>query len=143
MQERLKKITKRVSIWISVLVVCFSLSFCSPRVLTQYVDVPRIEKEYINHTDSVYVHDSIYVEKTTKKDTVYQTKYKTKTIFKYQRDTVSRTDTVCVIKEVKVPKPYVPKYYHKVNTGFWVLLAIVVALVGFKIYKIIKRIKKV
>ena len=63
MQERLKKITKRVSIWISVLVVSFSLSFCSPRVLTQYVDVPRIEKEYINHTDSVYVHDSIYVEK--------------------------------------------------------------------------------
>lgn len=143
MQERLKKITKRVSIWISVLVVCFSLSFCSPRVLTQYVDVPRIEKEYINHTDSVYVHDSIYVEKTTKKDTVYQTKYKTKTIFKYQRDTVSRTDTLTVIKEVPVPKPYVPKYYHKVNAGFWVLLAIVVVLAGFKIYKIIKRIKKV
>lgn len=102
------------------------------------VDVPRIEKEYIAKVDTTIIRDSVYIKQFSKADTVYLEKYKYKYVTKIQRDTLHRTDTVAVIKEVEVDKPFVPNYYHRVNTGFWVLLTLLLGLTAWKIYKFIR-----
>ena len=45
----------------------------------------------------------------------------------------TQTDTI----EVQV----VPNYYRRVNTGFWILLVILLALTAFKAYKLYLRIQ--
>lgn len=73
---------------------------------TKYVPVPEVHHDTVRVTqqqrDSIYLHDSIYVQTLTRGDTVYQTtdRWHTQYRDRWSHDTVyqSRTDTI--------PKPY-------------------------------------
>ncbi len=87
-------------IYILLLLVLFV--GCS-RTITKIVEVPKVKTEYKNKylKDSIYLHDSIFFEK--KGDTVFINKFRYKYIDKLVRDTINRTDTVTIVKEVEVP----------------------------------------
>ena len=73
---------------------------------TKYVPVPEVHHDTVRITqqqrDSIYLHDSIYVQTLTRGDTVYLTtdRWHTQYRDRWSHDTVyqSRTDTI--------PKPY-------------------------------------
>lgn len=100
----------------------------------QYVPVPEIQKEYITKTDTTIIQDSIYIKEWAKADTVYLDRFKYKYIYNIKTDTIFRTDTTTVIKEVEVPVKFVPAYYKKINAGFWILVIIIGLFIGAKIY---------
>ena len=85
-------------------VSCFTLTGCTT---TKYVPVESVTHDsiYISRLqrDSIHVHDSIYMEVKTKADTVYQTKYVQKVVY---RDAL-RTDTMLVerIDTIRIPYP--------------------------------------
>ena len=89
---------------IVVAVSCFTLTGCSS---VKYVPVESVTHDsiYISRVerDSIHVHDSIYMEVKTKADTVYQTKYVQKVVY---RDAL-RTDTMVVerVDSIRVPYP--------------------------------------
>ena len=100
----------------------------------QYVPVPEIQKEYITKTDTTIIQDSIYIKEWAKADTVYLDRFKYKYIYNIKTDTIFRTDTTTVIKEVEVPVKHVPAYYKKINACFWILVIIIGLYIGAKIY---------
>lgn len=85
-------------------VSCFTLTGCTS---VKYVPVESVTHDsiYISRLerDSIHVHDSIYMEVKTKADTVYQTKYVQKVVY---RDAL-RTDTMVVerIDTIRIPIP--------------------------------------
>lgn len=95
----------------------------------EYVPYEVVKTEYKAKIDTTIIRDSVWVEKWTKKDTVYLTKEKYKYLTKIQRDTVFKVDTIPVIKEVKVDVPYVPNYYRKINFWFWSIVGTIVAYI--------------
>lgn len=131
---------KRIKRLIISSIIALSL-FCSCSTMghIQYVEVPKVKTEYVSKTDTTIIHDSIFVDRFRQNDTVFIYKYKYKYKTNIQRDTINKTDTVSVIKEVVVPEKYVPDYFHRVNVGFWVLLVITIGSVVFKVYRFIRR----
>lgn len=89
--------------------------------------------------DSVFImqHDSIFRDRWRNGDTVFvitekwRTQYKDKTIEAHDTITANIVQTV----EVQV----VPKYYKRINRGFWILLAILVLIIAAKVIKIYIR----
>lgn len=82
---------------------CFTLTGCTS---VQYVPVESVTHDsiYISRVerDSIHVHDSIYMEVVSKADTIYQTKYVQKVIY---RDAL-RTDTMVVERVDTIRLPY-------------------------------------
>ena len=115
-----------------IILICL-MGFLSCKTI-QYVPVPEIQKEYITKTDTTIIQDSIYIKEWTKADTVYLDRFKYKYIYNIKTDTIFKTDTTTVIKEVEVPVKFVPAYYKKINAGFWVLIVILLLYIGAKIY---------
>lgn len=82
----------------------FMLAGCTS---VKYVPIESVTHDsiYISRLerDSIHVHDSIYMEVRTKSDTVYQTKYVQKVVY---RDAM-RTDTMVVerIDTLRIPYP--------------------------------------
>jgi hypothetical protein len=75
---------------IILLCVCMLVSCRSPK----YVPIERVQKEYIDRflRDSIYIHDSIHVEKRGDTLTIYKDKYLYRNIF--LRDTLRLTDSI-------------------------------------------------
>jgi len=115
-----------------IILICL-MGFLSCKTI-QYVPVPEIQKEYITKTDTTIIQDSIYIKEWAKADTVYLDRFKYKYIYNIKTDTIFRTDTTTVIKEVEVPVKYVPSYYKKINACFWILVIIIGLFIGAKIY---------
>lgn len=115
-----------------IILICL-IGFLSCKTI-QYVPVPEIQKEYITKTDTTIIQDSIYIKEWAKADTVYLDRFKYKYIYNIKTDTIFRTDTTTVIKEVEVPVKFVPAYYKKINAAFWVLIVILLLYIGAKIY---------
>ena len=115
-----------------IILICL-MGFLSCKTI-QYVPVPEIQKEYITKTDTTIIQDSIYIKEWAKADTVYLDRFKYKYIYNIKTDTIFRTDTTTVIKEVEVPVKFVPAYYKKINASFWVLIVILLLFIGAKIY---------
>lgn len=115
-----------------IILICL-MGFLSCKTI-QYVPVPEIQKEYITKTDTTIIQDSIYIKEWAKADTVYLDRFKYKYIYNIKTDTIFRTDTTTVIKEVEVPVKFVPSYYKKINACFWVLIVILLLYIGAKIY---------
>lgn len=115
-----------------IILICL-MGFLSCKTI-QYVPVPEIQKEYITKTDTTIIQDSIYIKEWAKADTVYLDRFKYKYIYNIKTDTIFRTDTTTVIKEVEVPVKYVPSYYKKINACFWILVIIFLLYIGAKIY---------
>lgn len=86
------------------LVACAVLTLLFGCTTTRYVPVPSISVDsvYVDrfHRDSVYLHDSVFVNRWTQGDTVFVdkvvTKYKYKDRWRYDTVAVVRTDSVRV-----------------------------------------------
>ena len=105
--------------------------------VVQTRDSVRVEYRH----DSVFVwqHDSIFRDRWRNGDTVFVTVEKWQT--RWREKTVEIHDTLRT-SEVQVQEvKYVPNYYKRVSTGFWVLLGILVLIVGFWCVKIYLKIK--
>lgn len=85
------------------MVLCFTLTGCTS---VRYVPVESVTHDsiYISRVerDSIHVHDSIYLEVVSNADTVYQTKYVQKVVY---RDAL-RTDTMIVERVDTIRLPY-------------------------------------
>lgn len=115
-----------------IILICL-IGFLSCKTI-QYVPVPEIQKEYITKTDTTIIQDSIYIKEWAKADTVYLDRFKYKYIYNIKTDTIFKTDTTTVIKEVEVPVKFVPAYYKKINACFWILVIIIGLFIVAKIY---------
>ena len=112
---------------------CVIFSGCkSVQPLTQSRDSIRVE---VRH-DSVYIyqHDSIYRDRWRAGDTVFVTVEKFKTL--YRDKLIEVHDTITDTSTEQVAVRYVPDYYKRVSAGFWILLAILLAILAFKAYKL-------
>ena len=85
-----------------ILILMSMLTSCSHKVryITETVEVPKIQKEYVNRVDSVFIKDvdSIYTDRYIKSDTVYIEKNRIKYRDRYalHTDTLLKTDSIFV-----------------------------------------------
>ena len=143
-----------------ILILLSMLTSCSHKVryITETVEIPKIQKEYVNRVDSVYIKDvdSIYTDRYIKSDTVYieknRIKYRNRNIL--QRDTILRTDSVFVpvrydnpeliseINKLKTDSAVKEKLYkHSIKVHNYVILIGALCLILFNFDKIKKLIK--
>lgn len=120
-------------IGIALIAAIFFFSGCKTvHPLTQTRDSVRVE---VRH-DSVYIfrHDSIFRDRWQAGDTVFVTVEKYKTL--YRDKLIEVHDTITDTRTEQVAVRYVPDYYKRVSAGFWILLAILLAIIAFKAYKL-------
>ena len=125
-------------ILISILTGCKSVQFVPVEtVKTDSVYIDRFQR------DSIYQRDSVFVNRWTAGDTIYQDKVVWKYVY---RDKV-KYDTVSILRSdtVRVPYPVERRLstWEKVrlNVGGWVIALVVITIlvvVGWAIYKIRK-----
>ena len=112
------------------LLACLLLAGCRT---VKYVPVPSVSVDsvYVDrfHRDSVYLHDSVFVNQYSKGDTVYVDKVSVKYLYRDRW----RYDTVAVTKRdsVQVPVPVERElgWWQQARLKlFWPLVAVVVVL---------------
>ena len=126
---------------------CILISLLSGCKSVQYVPVEtvRTDSVYIDRfqRDSIYQRDSIFVNRWTAGDTVYQDKVVWKYVY---RDKV-KYDTVAILRSdtVRVPYPVERRLTTweqvRLNVGGWAIALVVITIlvvVGWAIYKIRK-----
>ena len=129
------------------IMACILISILTGCKSVQYVPVEtvRTDSVYIDRYqhDSIYQRDSIFVNRWTAGDTVYQDKVVWKYVY---RDKVVY-DTVAILRSdtVRVPYPVerrLTKWEQvRLNVGGWVIALVVITIlvvVGWAIYKIRK-----
>lgn len=85
-----------------ILILMSMLTSCSHKVryVTQTVEIPKIQKEYVNRVDSIYIKDidSVFVDRYLKSDTQYieTTKIKYRDRYALHTDTLLKTDSIFV-----------------------------------------------
>ena len=103
-----------------ILILLSMLTSCSHKVryITETVEIPKIQKEYVNRVDSIYIKDvdSIYTDRYIKSDTVYIEKNKIKYRDRYalHTDTLLKTDSIFV--PVKYQDPALLEEINKIKT---------------------------
>ena len=103
-----------------ILILMSMLTSCSHKVryITQTVEVPKIQKEYVNRIDSIYIKDidSIYVDRYLKSDTQYieTTKIKYRDRYALHTDTLLKTDSIFV--PVRYDNPDLISEINKLKT---------------------------
>ena len=169
--ERLESM-KKIDIALSVVCVVAGilLGSCSPKVLTNTVEVIRTEREIVRDTtivtqaDSAAIHALFECDSTNQVvlrqlETLQGERIKPTVIIKHtdqgadvqfdcKEDSLQHEIEIRdkIIEEKSKEKeqvavPYVPDYYKRTSTGFWVLLVILIIIVGFKAYKIYVKIQ--
>lgn len=143
-----------------ILILMSMLTSCSHKVryITQTVEIPKIQKEYVNRVDSIYIKDvdSVFVDRYLKSDTQYieTTKIKYRNRYAIHTDTILKTDSIFVpvrydnpdliseIDKLKTDSAVKEKLHiHTVKMHRYVILIglLCVALFNFdKINKLIK-----
>lgn len=129
------------------IMACILISMLTGCKSVQYVplETVRTDSLYIDRFqhDSIYQRDSIFVNRWTAGDTVYQDKVVWKYVY---RDKV-KYDTVSVLRSDSVRVPYpverrLTKWEQvRLNVGGWVIALVVITIlvvVGWAIYKIRK-----
>ena len=119
---------------IVALLICALLSSCTT---TKYVTVPEIHTDTLMVTqhsrDSIYVHDSVWVNQWQAGDTIYRerTKWHTKYVEREVHDTtyISKTDSIPkpypVIQEVQAQLTWWQQTrLHLANILLWALLIV-------------------
>lgn len=110
---------------------------------TKYVSVPEIHTEYITSVDttvrkdSVYLKDSVYVER--KGDTLYvnKTLYRDRyhNIYKVKKDTVVKRDSVNVAYPVENEMSRSERLFVAMGKFFAALVIALLFVIGVKLYK--------
>lgn len=143
-----------------ILILLSMLTSCSHKVryITQTVEVPKIQKEYVNRVDSVFIKDvdSIYVDRYLKSDTQYieTTKIKYRNRYALHTDTLLKTDSIFVpvrydnpellseIEKLKTDSAVKDKLHkHTIKVYNYVILIGVLCLILFNLNKIKKIFK--
>ena len=121
-----------------IVILASMLTCCkTTQPVVQTRDSVRVEYR----RDSVYIwqHDSIFRDRWRNGDTVFVTVEKWQTRW---RDKMVEIHDTLRTNEIQVQEvKYVPAYYKRVSTGFWVLLGILVLIVGFWCVKLYMKIK--
>lgn len=113
-----------------IIAMCFLLSSCATKSKIEYVDREVVKYVHSVQHDTLInnVHDSIYHTIFQKGDTVYDTKYVEKTVYKdrivHHTDTVLRDSIHTEIKEVTVVKKETPKWCYYVSVAFGLFIII-------------------
>lgn len=103
-----------------ILILMSMLTSCSHKVryITQTVEVPKIQKEYVNRVDSVFIKDidSVFVDRYLKSDTQYieTTKIKYRDRYALHTDTILKTDSIFV--PVRYDNPELLSEIEKIKT---------------------------
>lgn len=103
-----------------ILILMSMLTSCSHKVryITETVEVPKIQKEYVNRIDSVFIKDidSVFVDRYLKSDTQYIETIKIKYRDRYalHTDTILKTDSIFV--PVKYQDPTLIEEINKIKT---------------------------
>lgn len=113
---------------------------------TRYVPVPSVSVDsvYVDrfHRDSVYLHDSVFVNQYSKGDTVFVDKVVTK--YKYKDRW--RYDTVAIVRVDSVQVPYpIEKdlgWWEKTRLYSFPVLVAMVAVLAFVIVWLVKKLRK-
>lgn len=110
---------------------------------TKYVSVPEIHTEYITRVDttvrrdSVYLKDSVYVER--KGDTMYinKTVYRDRFhhIYKVKTDTIVKRDSVNVAYPVEKEMSRSERLFVAMGKFFAALVIALLFVIGVKLYK--------
>lgn len=110
---------------------------------TKYVSVPEIHTEYITRVDttvrkdSVYLRDSVYVER--KGDTMYinKTVYRDRFhhIYKVKTDTIVKRDSVNVAYPVEKEMSRSERLFVAMGKFFAALVIALLFVIGVKLYK--------
>ena len=142
-----------------ILILMSMLTSCSHKVryVTQTVEIPKIQKEYVNRVDSIYIKDidSVFVDRYLKSDTQYieTTKIKYRDRYTLHTDTILKTDSIFVpvrydnpdliseINRLKTDSAVKEKIYnHSIKVHRYVILIFILCLILFNIKKIKKLI---
>ena len=103
-----------------ILILMSMLTSCSHKVryITQTVEIPKIQKEYVNRVDSIYIKDidSVFVDRYLKSDTQYieTTKIKYRDRYALHTDTILKTDSIFV--PVRYDNPDLISEINKLKT---------------------------
>ena len=132
------------ALWGLAVLIVISL-LCGCRTV-KYVPVPSVSVDsvYVDrfHRDSVYLHDSVFVNQWKKGDTVFIDKMVTK--YKY-RDRW-RYDTVAIVRVDSVQVPYpVEKdlgWWEKTRLYSFPVLVAMVAVLAFIVVWLVKKLRK-
>ena len=146
-----------------ILILMSMLTSCSHKVryVTQTVEVPKIQKEYVNRVDSIYIKDvdSVFVDRYLKSDTQYieTTKIKYRDRYALHTDTLLKTDSIFVPLKYNNPEllseidtlnkklnDYAVKeklHIHTIKMYRYVILMFVLCLILFNLNKIKKIFK--
>lgn len=113
---------------------------------TKYVPVPSVSVDsvYVDrfHRDSVYLHDSVFVNRWTQGDTVFVdkviTKYKYKDRWRYDTVAVVRTDSV----QVPYPVEKDLGWWEKTRLYSFPVLVAMVTVLAFIVVWLVKKLRK-
>lgn len=136
-----------LKIFLYGIMACILISLLAGCKSVQYVPVEtvRTDSVYVDRYqhDSIYLRDSVYVNRWTAGDTVYQDKIVYKYIYrdkvKYDTINVLRSDTVCV--PYPVERRLTKWEQVRLNVGGWAIAVVVITIlviVGCVVYKIRK-----
>lgn len=138
LSNSIKTIIAYIVLLIIISLLCF-LFGCKTKTL--YVPVESIKTEYKDRLqrDSIYLYDSVFVEKWKVNDTVFYTKEKYKYLY---RDKLVR-DSIYITDSIQVPYPvteYIEVYKLKSWQHFliWcgvILILIIISFLGIRYLK--------
>lgn len=128
------------------LLACAVLTLLFGCTTTRYVPVPSVSVDsvYVDrfHRDSVYLHDSVFVNQYSKGDTVFVDKVVTK--YKYKDRW--RYDTVAVVRadSVRVPYPIEKDlgWWEKTRLYSFPVLVAMIAVLAFVVVWLVKKLRK-
>lgn len=128
-------------LFIFLMGLLFLIPGCKVREIHHYVEVPKIEKEYVEKIvkDSIHTTDSVLVYQ--KNDTIFLEKISIKYRDRLRVDTVAKIDSVTTVKTVEVVE-YVNQLtksqQKRLKLLNWLVLGLIV-FTGFKLYQVYNR----
>ena len=117
-------------VFAAVLVVVLLLASCRTVTVTETVPVETVRIEYRDREKVKEVHDSIYIERVLKGDTVTVREYRWRDRFLAVRDTLVVHDTIPVVTErVVVKTDHSLRPWQKGLVGFSAFLVLLMLVV--------------
>ena len=126
------------------LLACAAMQLLWGCTATRYVPVPSVSVDsvYVDrfHRDSVYLHDSVFVNQYSKGDTVFVDKV----VMKYKYKDRWRYDTISIMRADSVQVPYpVEKQltkWEEFKHGFqWFFIGVVMAAASWVVVWLMKK----
>ena len=127
------------------LAICVIITLPAGCGTTRYVPVETVRTDSVYadrwHKDSVFVHDSVFMNRWTQGDTVFTDKY----VVKYAYRDKVRYDTVAVVRQdtVSVPCPVEKElgWWERVRIDAFPVLVIIIAVLAVVVVWLARKLK--